>query len=444
MEAGDWWRRRLTTGVANVDRRVVALGIARMGEAVGISFLIVVLPLYIASDLVTGEFFGLTEAAITGIILSIFGFVNSPLQPLVGRFSDRIRRRKVLILFGLAMLATTSFAYSFANTYWQLVLFRVLQGVAAAFIIPTTIALVNEFATQETRGENMGLYSSFLLSGFAVGPIGAGVVIAGGPYQLALGGLRIGFNGFEAAFYFATGTAVLGFVLISALVHDPGTGDMDTAGEDENGDRPSENGGFSVFAPNRATILNSVFVLGVINIVIGLALGLFAPLQDIVNTRLGQGPTLFGVQFAAYAIAQIALQTPIGRASDRYGRRPFLLGGMALFAVGTLMQGIVLDPWSMIGARLIQGVGGALVYTPALALAGDLASEGESGATLSVLTTGFTLGLAFGPLLSGFLVAYGFLVPFAFGTALSVLGVALIYTQVEETVTRTDGPTRTE
>lgn len=413
--------------ILNADRRVIALGIARMGEAVGISFLIIVIPLFIASETITGDFFGLTEAAITGIILSIFGFVNSPLQPIVGRFSDQIGERKRLILFGLAMLAVTSFAYSLATTYWELIFFRVLQGIAAAFIIPTTIALVNEFTTKGTRGENMGLYSTFLLSGFAVGPVGAGAVIAAGPYSATLGPLSVAFDGFEAAFYFATATALLGFVLITLLVEDP---------EVEETPHLEKGSSISIRSCDGNTLLNAVFALGIVNVFVGIALGLFAPLQDIVNTRLGQGPTTFGVQFAAYAIAQIALQTPIGRASDRYGRRPFILAGMALFAAGTLAQGVVLDPWSMIGARFAQGIGGAMVYAPSLALAGDLAPEGGSGSTLSVLTTGFTLGIAFGPFLSGFLVAYGFIVPFAFGTVLSLVGVLIVYTQVEETVGR--------
>jgi hypothetical protein len=55
----------------------------------------------------------------------------------------------------------------------------------------------------------MGLYSTFLLSGFAVGPIGAGAVIAAGPYNVTLGSLSIAFDGFEAAFYFTTATVLL-------------------------------------------------------------------------------------------------------------------------------------------------------------------------------------------------------------------------------------------
>jgi len=76
-----------------------------------------------------------------------------------------------------------------------------------------------------------------------------------------------------------------------------------------------------------------------------------------------------------------------------------------------------------------------MVFAPALALAGDLAPDGRSGGTLSVLTMAFGFGVAAGPLSSGFLVAYGFVVPFAVGAALAFFGLILVWTQVEETVT---------
>ena len=420
-----------------VNPQVLALALARMSESVGNSFLIVVLPLFIASDFVTGNSFGLTEVALTGVVLSIFGFVNSPLQPFTGRLSDRTGRRKIFVLFGLTLIAAASFAYSFATEYWHLLGLRVLQGVAGAFIIPTTVALVNDLATEDNRGGNMGTYNTFRLVGFGVGPIAAGAVIAAGPYTVPLADVTI--TGFDAAFYFAASTATLAFILVLALIRDP---DIEPADPDELG---TDIGGFAVFDRTGKNLLDPVFALGVVSFFMAIGIAVFATLGDIVNTQLDQGPEMFGLQFAAFVLAQILLQAPIGRATDFYGRKAFILVGTILLVPTTFVQGIIpdvtllwgliSDPWLMFIARFLQGVAGAMVFAPALALAGDLAPDGRSGSTLAVLTMAFGFGVAFGPLLSGFLVAWGFVVPFAFAAALAAIGVLLIITQVDEVIT---------
>jgi MFS family permease len=86
----------------------------------------------------------------------------------------------------------------------------------------------------------------------------------------------------------------------------------------------------------------------------------------------------------------------------------------------------------MIALRFLQGAAVAAVFAPSLALAGDLATEGQSGSTLSLLTMGFGLGIAIGTLLSGILVGFGFAVPFVVATAGGAVGLALVYTQVHE------------
>ncbi|GAB7090850.1 MFS transporter [Halorubrum luteum] len=416
-----------------VNPQVLALALARMSESVGNSFLIVVLPLFIATDFITGATFGLTEVFITGLILSIFGFVNSPLQPFTGRLSDRTGRRKVFVLFGLVLIAAASFAYSLASSYWHLVGLRVLQGVAGAFIIPTTVALVNDLATEENRGGNMGTYNTFRLVGFGVGPIAAGGVVAAGPYSIPLRDATI--TGFDAAFYFAASTATLAFLLVVFLIRDP---DIEPSTSDE-----SALDGFAIRDRRGENLLDPVFALGVVSFFMAVGIAVFATLGDIVNTRLDQGPEMFGLQFAAFVLAQILLQAPIGRATDFYGRKAFILVGTALLVPTTLAQGFipgvtlwgfVSDSWLMFLARFLQGVAGAMVFAPALALAGDIAPEGESGSTLSVLTMAFGFGVAVGPLLSGFLVAWGFAVPFAFAAALAGVGVVIVVTQIEEVI----------
>jgi len=416
--------------VLGTDRRVLVLAFARMADAVANSFLIVVLPLYVASGRVAIEALTgtsvlgveVTEVLLIGVVLSLFGFLNSFSQPFTGRLSDATGRRRAYILFGLAVLAVASGGYAFVSNYYLVVALRMLQGIGAAFTIPCTVALVNELASTRTRGGNFGVYNTFRLIGFGFGPLVAGLVVEGGPYRVDLAGAVGTLEGFDAAFAVAVLGALVSFAMVAVLVSDPEETKA-SAGDDLSVALRDPDGG-----------LDPVFALALATVVMGIGIALFATLENSVNERLGQGSFLFGVQFGAVVVANVVFQVPIGRLSDRYGRRPFIVAGFALLVPSTLAQGLVTVPWTMILARLVQGIGVAAVFAPSLAVAGDLAREGRSGSTLSLLTMGFGLGTAIGPLVSGFLFRFGFVVPFAFATVLAVLGLAIVYTQVEETI----------
>jgi MFS family permease len=425
------------SGIADTDRRVIVLALARMVGAAGNSFLIVVLPLYIASDLVDiGALLGaevgvgaasvtVTEPLLIGVVLSLFGFLNSLSQPITGRLSDRMGIRRPFVLTGILLLGTASGLYTVATVYWQLVVLRAIQGFGASLIIPATVALVNEYASADAdRGGNFGVYNTFRLIGFGFGPVLAGAVVEAGPYDLSPIGLPV-IDGFDAAFVAACAGAYLSFALVFLLVRD--AAESSEASDD-----------LSIRVRGEDRLLDPVFALGLATVAMGMCIALFATLQNQVNVRLDQAPVWFGIQFGAVTIANVLLQVPVGQASDRIGRRPFLLAGFVLLVPTTLLQGIVTDPIVMTLVRLAQGVAVAFVFAPSLALAGDLARKGESGTTLSVLTMGFGFGIALGPLASGWLVGFGFLVPFAVGAALAVVAFAAVVTQVEETLGASD------
>ena len=406
-------------GLLDTDRRVFALAFARMADALGNSFLIVVLPAYVGS--IVGEA-GATVAGVSlsttllvGIALSLFGFLNSGLQPLTGRLSDRLGTRTGFILSGLLLLGVGSAGYPFVDSYLELAALRALQGVGAALTIPATVALVNELGDAGTRGGNFGVFNTFRLIGFGFGPLVAGAV-----QQL---------YGFDAAFAVAVAGAAVGFVLVWVLVDD--TAETGAAAADD----------VSLDVRGESTLLDPVFTLGVATVVVAMGISLFATLEAPINERLDQGAFLFGAQFGAAVLANVLFQIPIGEASDRYGRRPFLLAGLLLLIPSTLVQGFVTTPATMILARVVQGLAVALVFPVSLALAGDLAGEGQSGSTLSILTTGFGLGTAIGPLVSGVLEAVDYVAPFAFVAGLGVLAFLLVATQVyDPKIDDTPGP----
>ncbi|MFB6108355.1 MAG: MFS transporter [Haloplanus sp.] len=422
--------------VLGTDNRVIALGLARMADALGNSFLIIVLPLYIASGqvsldgLVGVHVFGLVvgEEFLIGLVLSLFGFLNSFGQPFTGRLSDRSGKRKAFVLFGLVLFGVGSASYPFLSNYWWVLIARALQGIGAAFTVPATVALVNDFARSDSeRGGNFGVFNTFRLLGFGFGPIIAGLVIRFGPYATVLGS----FSGFDAAFGVAVAGAIVSFTLVSILVTDPERVEAESA----------DDLSIAVLDRSGSTLFDSVFILGVGTFFMATTIALFATLESPVRARLHEGTFLFSIQFAAVVIANVLLQVPVGRASDTYGRRPFLLAGFVILVPSVFAQGFLTDPYLMLAARLLQGVAVAFVFAPGLALAGDLAGKWRSGTTLSVLTMAFGLGVAVGPLASGYLYNVGgFSTPFTFGTVISVLALVLVYSQVEESLS-TDSPT---
>ncbi len=415
----------------DLDGRILALAIARMVDSLANSFLVVVLPLYIGSQIVqlpafvgtqatfAGVRFTVTPELLIGVVLSLFGFLNSFGQPFTGILSDRTGRRKVYLLFGLALVAVGSAGYIYLTDYVSVLLMRALQGVGAAFTVPMTVALVNELSAEDERGGNFGLFNTFRLLGFGTGPLVAGGVVAAGPYTLA--GTTI--SGFEGAFLVAVVGAVVSFALVTALITDPERTDASAADDISIQMRNPDGPG-----------LDPVFALGLATIVMALSIALYAPLAGVINERLDQGTFMFSLQFGATVLANVVFQLPLGRLSDRYGRRPFLLGGFVLLLPTTLAQGFVTSSWTMVAVRFLQGAAVAAVFAPSLALAGDLAKEGQSGSTLSLLTMGFGLGIAFGTLFSGILVGFAFAVPFVVATVGGAVGLALVYTQVGETV----------
>lgn len=402
----------------NLDRRILALGIARFADSFGNALLIVVLPLYLTSDLVGGWAFGLSPTVITGIVLAVFGIFDSIVQPLAGRISDRVGRRRVFMLGGLAILVMTNAAFISVSTYFGAFAIRILQGIGVGVTVTASVALINIYSTVDNRGLNFGIFNALRLLGFGIGPAIGGLIISDGPYRV----LDWSINRFTMAFDIAVAAAVIGFIIVALLVSEPDIPATNTA----------PNLSLTVFDGSGG--LDPVFSLGIATMFVAAGISLFATVEPILNQRLSQSPTIFGLQFAAFVLAFVLTQPLAGRYSDRFGRKPFIVGGLVLIAPVLFAQGFATTSSGMTALRTVQGIGSAMVFGPALALAGDYATTGSSGVKLSVLTAAFGLGAGLSPVVAGPLADITFALPFIFLAILSVIGAILVCTQVSESV----------
>lgn len=407
-------------------RKILILSIARLIESFGISFLIVILPVYISKgDISVSPIlmdimgFEVTVELLIGVAISTAALVNSLGQPLGGTLSDRFRRPKLLIVAGLGLLTITLPLYIFATAYWQILGLRVLQGISGALVVPAIALMINEVSIDANRGENFGIYNTFRLIGFGVGPIVAGSLIDLGPYSV----VGTSLSGIEAAFWFTVLTSVMALILVLVLV-DEIEPDLDNTSEGDNR---------SVLEVVGSKEFRPVLALSTTTFLLASSIAVFATLETAVIERYDQTSFMFGLQFSIAVLANTVAQTPIGRASDRMGRKKFILVGFLVLIPSVVGQGFVATSSQLLVARLIQGVAVALVFAPSIAFVGDMATGKRSGLYLSFVTGSFSLGIAVGPTISGLLFSIGsYTTPFIFSGLISILGLILVVLYVED------------
>lgn len=138
---------------------------------------------------------------------------------------------------------------------------------------------------------------------------------------------------------------------------------------------------------------------------------LFAALnQTIVSTalpriieRLG-GMEYYSWVFTVYMLTSSITTILVGKLSDIYGRKPFILTGIGLFLVGSFMCGTSHDIVQLIMYRGIQGLGGGMIMSTAFSAVGDLFSPRERGRWTGIMSGAFGLSSLFGPTLGGYIV----------------------------------------
>ena len=123
-------------------------------------------------------------------------------------------------------------------------------------------------------------------------------------------------------------------------------------------------------------------------------LGLFMilPVFSVIAEKMPDyTPTLAGVAIGIYGLTQAALQIPLGLLSDKIGRKPVILGGLLVFAIGSVVAATA-DTllWITIG-RALQGLGA--VASAVMALAADLTREEHRMKVMA--TIGMSIGFSF-------------------------------------------------
>ena len=139
----------------------------------------------------------------------------------------------------------------------------------------------------------------------------------------------------------------------------------------------------------------------------------------------GSTPALIGLAVGIYGLTQAILQMPFGMASDRIGRKPIIIIGLIIFAIGSVIAAMADSMWGVIVGRAIQGAGA--IAATVMALAADLTREEHRLKAMAII--GMSIGLSFsaslilGPLFNEWIGVNGI---FWLTALLALLGIVVV------------------
>ena len=157
---------------------------------------------------------------------------------------------------------------------------------------------------------------------------------------------------------------------------------------------PSTNGGASVFSPTVITLAVAMFSAS-------FGVGIVAPVLPVRAEELGANGVEVALTFSAFALTQLFVSPFTGRLADRYGRKQFILLGVATYVTAAIGWWLTDSIEVMIALRALTGVGSGLVFALVLAYIGDLAPWGQEGRYVGVFGVFEFAGFGLGPVFSG-------------------------------------------
>jgi MFS family permease len=352
-----------------LGRNVIALGVVSFLTDVSSEMIYPLLPVFLTA--VLGA-----DAAFVGAIEGAAETTAALLKLASGWWSDRVRRRKPLVVIGYAIASVARPLVAIAQSATQVLAIRVSDRVGKGIRNAPRDALIAESVDPSIRGRAFGFHRAMDNAGGVLGPL------------IAFAVLTWHFAELRTVFWLAAIPAVLSVIVLVAYVRDVPRATVEAT--------PGAKG-LDLTQPMGARFWK---VLGVIFLfTLGNSTDAFLLLRA---NQLGVPVALAPILWAALHVVKTASNVPGGSLSDRIGRRPTLIAGWLLYALVYFGFARATAAWQAWALFAVYGVFFGLTEGSERALVADMVSLDRRGTAFGWYNLAIGLGALPASLLFGF------------------------------------------
>ncbi len=185
-------------------------------------------------------------------------------------------------------------------------------------------------------------------------------------------------------------------------------------------------------------------ILFLVMFLVMIGFGIIIPVLPFYAEEIGANPTQLGLLMAVYSLMQLIFAPFWGKLSDRIGRKPILMIGIAGLALSFFMQAIATELWMLFAARIIGGILSSANMPTAMAYVADITTPENRGKGMGIIGAAVGLGFVFGPAIGGIFSKTSMSLPFYIAGSSSLITLVLVFILLKETIQKKDENTPVE
>jgi MFS family permease len=342
-----------------------------------------------------------------GLLMNVFALMQFIFSPIIGRLSDKYGRRS-LLLISISISSFSFFLFTIANSFWMLLLSRVVSGMATE--IPIAQAYMADITMNEKRTAGLGKVRAAFSAGVIIGP--------------SIGGFLSIFG------YWAPGVLTIALTIINLTIVYFFLPETRITKNNPRMQKPLTEG----FIKNlknafKKPLMPSLLLIYFIIVLSFAAIPVLVPLITIDFFNFDKIQLSFVFMFIG--ILQFITQGFfIGKLSDKIGEGKIIIFGIIFVLIGTLLMPII--PIVIVFYLLVAllSTGSGFVRTSVPSLISKMTNEDEQGGFLGLAQSVVSFAFIPGPLIAGYL--YEFInipAPFFF-SAILLLGSLILSSKI--------------